>query len=210
MVVLGRLAIFLHFAKDSQLLKAYDVLLIDRPGYGYSDFGAGEMSISKQASIFNEIISQFNYKDVFLVGHSLGGPIICLMCMERPKMYKGIQIVAGSVAPELEPHAWWRKPLNNKLIRWITPKSFRVSNQEIMHLPSELEKMTSHWSEITCDVQILHGDRDKLVPRGNADYAKKMLKNANSVVVFRYPELGHFIPFEYPEYRIEGLLSFGR
>ncbi|MGB1039223.1 MAG: alpha/beta fold hydrolase [Bacteroidia bacterium] len=199
---------FLTYAADSLLLKKYNVLLIDRPGFGYSDFGKSEPSISDQASILNEVIDQFDYQHKILVGHSLGGPIICKMAMDEPELIDGLLIVAGSVSPELEPEEKWRKPLSGKWISWILPKSFRVSNEEILPTKKELEQMESQWKKIICDVQIIQGGKDKLVPAGNEDFAERKLINARSVKVYRLDDQNHFIPFTTPELIVEALFRF--
>lgn len=199
---------FLNYASDTVLLKKYNVLLLDRPGFGYSEFGKSEPSISTQATILNEVVSQFGYSHKVLVGHSLGGPIICKMAMDETNDIDGLLIVAGSVSPELEPDEKWRKPLSRNWISWVLPKSFRVSNEEIIPTKEELELMESQWSKIVCDVQIIQGGKDKLVPAGNEDYAEKMLVNAHSVKVYRLEDQNHFIPFTTPELIIEALARF--
>ena len=204
----GSSSSFLHFAQDTVLLKHYNVLLLDRPGYGYSDFGNAEVSMEQQSLILREVVNQFDYSSKILVGHSLGGPIVCRMSMDEPDISDGLLIVAGSVSPELEPEEKWRKPISRKAIRWILPKSFRVSNDEILPAKEELLKMVPLWPNITCAVQIIQGGEDPLVPAGNEDYAEKMLINAKSVRVSRLPNENHFIPFTKPELLTEALLRF--
>lgn len=199
---------FLHFAQDTVLLARYDVLLIDRPGFGYSDFGQSEPSIENQSIILGEVLSQFPHSQVYLVGHSLGGPIIVRMAMDSPLAYEGLLIVAGSVSPELEPQEKWRPILAHKGVRWILPRSFRVSNDEILPAKEELLKMVPLWKRITCPVQIIQGGSDKLVPAGNEDFAEEMLVNASSVSVYRLPEENHFIPFTKPQLLTDALLRF--
>jgi pimeloyl-ACP methyl ester carboxylesterase len=199
---------FIHFGKDTTLLKKYNVLLIDRPGFGYSDFGNSEPSLEKQATQLSIAIKQFNFRNKVLVGHSLGGPLICRMAMDDSSIANGLLIVAGSVSPELEPTENWRKFMDRKVMQWLMPKSFVVSNQEIMPAKGELIKMTPMWGKITNDVKIIQGLKDNLVPSGNEDYAEKMLVNAKSVEVFRYEDEDHFIPFSKPELVTSALLRF--
>lgn len=199
---------FLHFATDQLLLDSFDVLLLDRPGFGYSDFGNSESDMLRQASILNEVVSQFPAHSTFLVGHSLGGPIIANMAMKKPDAYEGLLIVAGSVSPELEPEENWRVPMNSAALRWLMPKSFRVSNQEIIPAKEKLLEMESEWVKIRSTVQIIQGGKDRLVPPGNDDYAKKMLVNAKEVKVYRLPEEDHFIPFSEPQLIREALFKF--
>lgn len=204
----GSSSSFIHFAKDTVVLSKYNVLLLDRPGFGYSTFGDGEPSILLQANILHEVIKQFSENDRVLIGHSLGGPIIAKMAMNQPNYYNKLLIVAGSVSPELEPEEIWRKPLNFPLIRWILPRSFNVSNQEIIRTKENLESMEDEWSKISGTIQIIQGGEDNLVPPGNADYARRMLVNAKDVTLHKLPDANHFIPFTQPEVVRDVLMEF--
>lgn len=204
----GSSSSFIHFGTDQDLLAHYNVLLLDRPGFGYSDFGKAEVDMAQQSVILREVINQFTFDHKVLIGHSLGGPIICRMAMDEPNIAVALLIVAGSVSPELEPQENWRKPISSKWLRWMVPKSFRVSNDEIIPAKGELIKMIPLWTNITCKVQIIQGGADKLVPAGNEDYAEKMLVNAHSVDVLRLPLEDHFIPFTEPQLVTKALVRF--
>lgn len=199
---------FIQFAKDTALLSEYNVLLLDRPGFGYSDFGKGEPSILIQASILHDVIREFPENDRVVVGHSLGGPIIVRMAMTEPDFYRKLLVIAGSVSPELEPEEKWRKPLDSPLLRWLMPRSFCVSNQEILLAKENLIEMERDWKKVLGVVHIIQGGKDNLVPAGNEDYAKMMLINAEDVVLHKLPEANHFIPFTQPELVRDVLLDF--
>ena len=199
---------FIQFAKDTALLSEYNVLLLDRPGFGYSDFGKGEPSILIQASILHDVIREFPENDRVVVGHSLGGPIIVRMAMTEPDFYRKLLVIAGSVSPELEPEEKWRKPLDSPLLRWLMPRSFCVSNQEILLAKENLIEMERDWKKVLGLVHIIQGGKDNLVPAGNEDYAKMMLINAEDVVLHKLLEANHFIPFTLPELVRDILLDF--
>lgn len=200
---------FIYFTTDSLLLRSYNVLLFDRPGYGQSDFGKSEPLISNQAKILNNALHQLDIKNPVLVGHSLGGPIIAKMAMDEPNYIKGLLIVAGSVSPELEPEEKWRKPMSRPILRWLLPKMFRVSNDEILPAKEELIRMEPFWPKITCEMRVIQGQKDKLVPAGNEDYAKKMAVNSKKVTLIKLDD-NHFIPFNTPELVTRELLLFER
>lgn len=199
---------FLQFAQDTSLLSHYDVLLLDRPGYGYSGFGSSEPSMETQSLILREFLEQFSYNNLYLVGHSLGGPIIARMAMDAPSSFAGLLLVAGSVDPELEPQEKWRHFLAKKMVNWLVPTVFSVSNDELIPAKKELIKMEVLWHRITCPVQIIQGGKDRLVPAGNEDYAETMLVNAQWIKVHRLPMENHFIPFTKPYIVTEALLLF--
>lgn len=199
---------FLQYAKDTVLLQRYSVLLVDRPGFGYSDFGNAEPEFGVQANLLNQLVRSFPNEERILIGHSLGGPIICRMAMNDTTIAAGLLIVAGSVSPELEPNEKWRPFMDRRATRWVLPRSFRASNVEIISAEQQLDSMRPLWQRITADVKIIQGMRDKLVPPGNEDYAEEQLVNARSVEVKRYEELDHFIPFRQPELVTSCLLRF--
>ena len=171
----------LGYLEDKKLTSAAQVVAVDRPGYGYSDFGKAERSVEKQAAAIKPIIEKHKLtsnKKIILVGHSFGSPVIARLAMDHPALVDGLVIVAGSVSPELEPKKWFQKPLDWPCIRWMLPPAARVCNQEILPLQSELEKMLPLWKNITCPTVIVHGTEDNLVPFGNVAFAKKMLVNS--------------------------------
>ena len=166
------------------------------------------LSLYYNSIIPNDFLNKFDAKGKVLIGHSLGGPIICRMAMDTAVNYKGLLIVAGSIDPDLEPKEPWRKPLNRPFLRWILPRSFRVSNQEILPAKQELIAMEGLWPNIDIPCCVIQGGKDNLVPAGNADYAEKMLVNAERIKIVRLPKANHFIPFRQPELMIKELMEF--
>lgn len=196
----GSLSAFIHFLTDSALLRHALLITADRPGFGYSNFGNGERSLKKQGEALRPILEKHQHnRPVILVGHSLGGPLIARMAVDFPDLVDGLIIVAGSIDPELEPdETWFRAPLATPFLSWILPKSFRASNEEIYHLKPELYELEPYWKNITCPVTLIHGKEDDLVPKENADYAKKMLVNAPLDIVM-VDRMDHFVPWSHPE-----------
>lgn len=198
---------FLRFAEDSVLLKRFQVLLVDRPGFGYSDFGWSEPSLLRQALILNALLDSFSAPAKIVAGHSLGGPIAIRMAMDSSGSLDGVVLVAASVSPELEPNEPWRKSLNKRWLRWIMPRSFRVSNQEILPAKEELQLMENDWKNVRIPVTVIQGMKDRLVPPGNADYARRKLVNAAHVDVILLEDMNHFIPFTHPEIVVQAVLD---
>jgi pimeloyl-ACP methyl ester carboxylesterase len=196
----GSLSAFIHFLTDSTLLQQALLISTDRPGFGYSNFGNAEPSLKKQAEALKPILEKYrDNKPLILVGHSLGGPLIARMAIDYPELVDGLVIVAGSIDPDLEPdETWFRAPLSTPFLSWILPRSFRASNEEIYHLKPELAEMTPLWKQITCPVIVIQGKKDQLVPKENADFAKKMLVNAPVEFVL-VDGMNHFVPWSNPE-----------
>ncbi|HMG81767.1 MAG TPA: alpha/beta hydrolase [Ferruginibacter sp.] len=186
---------FSVYLKDSDLLKKYRMVSIDRPGFGYSEFGNAR-NLSDQSAIISPIFKHIqNGKPIYIIGHSLGGPMIVKLVADNPFTFSGMVILAGSVDPAEEAPEKWRGFLKNSGLQYLLPGAFRPSNNEIWYLKKDLPPLSKQFASITCNVWIIHGNKDKFVPVGNAAYAKKMLVNAKSVDVTILDGAPHFIPW---------------
>lgn len=195
----GSLSAFIDFLGDSSLLNQAQLITVDRPGFGYANFGKAEPSLKKQADLLKSVIDKNkNNRPVFLVGHSLGGPLIARVAMDYPKLVDGLIMVAPSIDPALEPDEWFRAPLATPFLRWILPRSFRASNDEIYQLKPELVTMLPMWSQIVAPVIVIQGKKDRFVPYENAFFAKEKIVNA-SVTLRVVDDMDHFVPWSDPE-----------
>lgn len=201
----GSSTALMNIATDSLITANFMPVLVDRPGFGYSDFGRAEKSLAIQSELLTGVINNYPNSKKILVGHSLGGPLIAKMAMDFPETFSAIVILAGSIDPQLEPKEWHRKPMSSPWIRWMIPKSFAASNDEIITLKSELEKMLPDWEKIKIPVIVIQGTKDGFVPKENALFAKKMLKNAQ-VKITMLPGASHFFPFTKPEIVVKELM----
>lgn len=194
----GSLSAFIDFMADTVLLKKVQMISVDRPGFGDSNFGYAEPSLEKQAAELKPILERHkNNRPIYLVGHSLGGPVIARMAMDYPELIDGLIFVAASVDPDLEPDEWFRAPLATPVFKWMLPRSLRASNDEIYQLEPQLRRMLPLWPKITCRTIFIQGQKDQLVPAANADFAKRMLVNAPFELVSD-PEMNHFVPWTHP------------
>lgn len=193
---------FIDFMKDTVLLKKVKMVAVDRIGFGDSDFGNGEKSLVVQAELLKPIVEKYKRsgKKVILIGHSLAGPLIARMAMDYPTLIDNLIIVAGSIAPDLEPNEkWFRIPMDFMPIRFLIPASFRASNHEILYLKPELEKMLPLWKNIRQPVIVIQGGKDMFVNPKNAAFAEKMLVNAKSLKIVRVDTMNHFVPWSHPQ-----------
>ncbi|MES2733845.1 MAG: alpha/beta hydrolase [Bacteroidota bacterium] len=199
---------FISYFKDSTLLKKARLLSVDRPGYGYSDFGHAETSVKRQAALLAEVLRlNKSSKLPILVGHSLGGPVIARMAMDYPSLVGGLVLVAPSIDPALERKEYYRYALKFSLISLLMPREFDVSNREIQAFKHGLVKMLPYWKNIRVPVTVIQGESDNLVDPRNADFAVKMLINADNLRVIRLPNVNHFIPWSHPQVIQQAILK---
>lgn len=200
----GSWSAFIDFFKADSLLNRFDMLSVDRPGFGDSGFGTAEPSMEVQAFQINEVLNQFPKKKKILIGHSLGGPVVARMAMDYSDSYSGIVLVAPSIDPEMEKDEWYRKAIDTKVGAFFTPKEFEVSNDEILPLKKELTEMLPLWSQIKIPTIVIQGTKDSLVPKENADFAMQMLPDS-LLDVNLLEDVNHFIPWTHPEEIIKAI-----
>ncbi len=202
----GSWSAFVDYFKNDSLLKSYDLVSIDRPGYGLSDAGRPIISLERQAELIAQVLNEFDHSHIVLVGHSLGGPIAARLAMSYPENIQGLIMVAPSIDPDMERYEWYRTWISTRVGGWITPQDIWVSNAEIVPLKQELEEMMPLWEKVKSKSIVIQGTSDMLVPKANAEFARKMLDD--SLLEVRYLEdVNHFIPWTHPETIIQALLD---
>ena len=198
---------FIGFLGKPSLLERARLVSVDRPGFGGSGRHRHEPSLQRQAAALQPILENAQHgKGAILVGHSLGGPVIARMAMDYPHLVAGLIMVAPSIDPQLEKTKWYQIPADWKLFSWMVPKVLVTTNREILPLKGELETMLPLWASITQPVTVIQGEKDRLVPPGNADFAKRVLTTAPLTTV-RIPDLNHFVPWRRPDLIEKAILN---
>ena len=198
---------FKEYLKDTLLLKKYRMIAIDRPGFGFSDFGDAQ-NLKVQSQRISEFIKKIdNKKPLILVGHSVGGPVVVQLAVDNPSLYKRLVILAGSLDPKAENPEKWRTVIKTKPLRYLIPGALRPSNDELWWLKQDLVALEPKLKKIICDVTIIHGTKDALVPYINMAFMKKMFVNAKSVDTITIEKANHFIPWSHYEIVRNALLN---
>jgi pimeloyl-ACP methyl ester carboxylesterase len=186
---------FSVYMQDKDLLAKFRIISIDRPGFGYSQFGNAK-NLQEQSNIISPFLKYIdNKKAIYIIGHSLGGPLAIKLAADNPTAFTAIVLLAASVDPAEEAPEKWRGFVFNSSLSYFMPGAFKPSNEELWYFKKDIIPLSKQFVAITCPVFIVHGDKDKFVPVGNADYAKKMLVNAKSVSTTIIKGAPHFIPW---------------
>ncbi len=198
---------FQNYLLNRELLKHYRIIAIDRPGFGYSDFG-NAMNLEDQTTIISEWMdSIYNSHPVILIGHSLGGPLIVKLAAVRPQYTKALVIIAGSLDPADEKPEKWRPILFKTPLNFLIPGALRPSNEELWYLKKDLVIMKGDYEKIICPVYIMHGTKDVLVNYSNVAYSQKMFTKTDSVIVTTLENENHFIVWTREKEIVELLLK---
>jgi len=202
-------AFWRSYLKDSTLLSNAKLLAVDRPGYGYSNFGKSLTSVKKQAELLSEVIELKSkaHNKIILLGSSYGGTVAARIGMDFPDLVDGIIFQSSSLAPGEETTYWVTYPTSRWPLKWLIPTTFKVANEEKLSHRNELEKMEPFWSRIDAKCVILHGDQDELVYPSNAMYAKSNLINASIINLKLITGRGHDLTWTERNLIIDSILS---
>ena len=201
---------WMHYGKylrDERMRKKFRVLAIDRPGFGFSDFGDA-MHLQDQCEIILPVLQKLkNTYPIFLVGHSMGGPVVVKLASMDPSLFKTVVIVAGALDPSRETPETWRKIMNVRPLYWLLPGAFGPSNTELLYLKKDLIPLENDFKKITCNILFVHGDKDTWVPIENIGYGKKLMINAASIMADTLHGADHQIPWKNREELTQILLG---
>jgi pimeloyl-ACP methyl ester carboxylesterase len=190
---------YMKFMWDSAMQKKYRIIAIDRPGFGYSDFGKA-MHLQDQCKIILPVLEKLKTsKPMYLVGHSMGGPVVVKLAADNPTLFTKIVIVAGALDVSQEKKETWRKVMNVRPFYWALPGAFGPSNTELLYLKKDLLALQNDFAKVTCPVHFIHGDKDTWVPIENIGYGTKMMTNAASIKADTIKRADHQIPWKNKE-----------
>ena len=190
------------FLLDSVLIHQFQVIAVDRPGYGKSKYKnklRPVTSIELQAIACREAL-QLNKsnKTAVVIGSSYGAPIAANMAILYPNEINQVIMLAGAIDPDNEKFWWWSPLIKHGPIKWMLPKFLRTSTDEKNTHVKELRKLQPKWNQLTVPITVVHGGSDEIVKPINFDFAKRTLKDKQANFIF-LPEAGHLIRYQYPD-----------
>ena len=198
---------FKDFHKDSSLLKRYNILSYDRPGYGTRKEDYKSLpSLEKQADVLHQVVSQLNIKDIVFFSHSYGGAVV----LEYSSIYSnvnGVFLAAVAVDPENEKMFWFSHFGRWKITRWMLGKALKTSADEKFSHVEELKKLKPKLPLVKTKVIIMHGNEDTIVPYENLAFLERTLVNSD-VESITLDKENHFFPFKNPSIIYGKLLDF--
>jgi pimeloyl-ACP methyl ester carboxylesterase len=110
-IVHGLAGQLLNFAylPMQELARSHRVILIDRPGAGYSTRGAqSSAAIFSQAATVAGFIDALKLDKPMLVGHSLGGALALAVALNHPQSVSRLALIAPLTHAETDPPAAFR------------------------------------------------------------------------------------------------------
>ena len=192
------------FMPDSTLIKAANLYAVDRPGYGYSDFGKSMASIQLQSFLISEFLKEIKIRNIILIGSSYGGPIAARIAVLNTNV-DGVMMISAAIDPAIENDIWASRFTQWNLTRWIVPTGYRVAGDEKSVHAAELKKLEKDWSQVNVPVYHLHGDADNIVPVENLKYTDSVFTKVETKI---FPNAGHELAWRHPQMIKDEIISF--
>lgn len=180
------------FFMDSLLRKEFRLVAVDRPGYGYSNFGKLNPDLTDQAELVHDaLLKLVTDEEVFTLASSYGGPVAARLAMIHPDMVDGVIFQSSSLIPKEERTYAFTHWTKGAFLSKLLPVTIRLANEEKLSHASELEKIQGDWDKITAHTVFLHGSEDALVYPENATRAHALVENAQSKELIFFQGRGH-------------------
>lgn len=96
--LMGQMRNFSHSLAE-RLAKDHRVILVDRPGWGYSKLTGPRPGIAAQAGMIAALIEQLGLEKPLLVGHSMGGAVSLALALDHPELVRGLALIAPYTQP---------------------------------------------------------------------------------------------------------------
>lgn len=171
-----------------------EVIAVDRLGFGQSSPDAAVTSLAAQAEAV-AVLLPANGRQVVLLGHSLGGPIVAQLAAMHPDRISAVVLLAASLDPELESIHPMQRVGMWLPVRALLPRALRNANEELIALKAELEKLGDLLPAIRAKIIIVHGTKDDLVPVANVAYMQARLTGAACIKTVLLEGRNHFLPW---------------
>jgi pimeloyl-ACP methyl ester carboxylesterase len=189
----GKHADWNKYLKDKELQAKFRILAIDRLGFGKSGERRAYPDLKLQAKVVHRFIKQYaNGEQVYLMGHSVGGPVTTRCVIDYPNDVNKLILLAPAISAEHEQPRWYNRLAAKPFLYFFLPKDMKISQGEMMPLPVQLEEMQPLLATIQTPVYLFHGKADMIAPYGNALYVERLL-GKNLVFFKSFDKENHFL-----------------
>jgi pimeloyl-ACP methyl ester carboxylesterase len=173
----------------------WEAISIDRPGFGQTQPRIPSSSLEEQARLIEPVLVERNGRWPILIGHSLGGPIVCRVAADYPDRVGGLVILSGSMDPDLERVWWIQRFADFAFMPYLIPRALRNANQEVLPLRDELRELEPLLANIDCPIVIVHSRDDSLVQYENVHFMQRAFSGDRIAALHELNGKDHFVPW---------------
>jgi pimeloyl-ACP methyl ester carboxylesterase len=113
----------MRLALGERLSRRHRVILVDRPGHGFSErYAADGASPARQAAMVGEMLGRLGVERAVVVGHSFAGSVATALALDDPARVAGLVLISPAVHPYTTGTAWFNTvatiPIVGQLFAW--------------------------------------------------------------------------------------------
>jgi len=82
-----------------RLSERYRVIVIERPGYGYSDRPRGLWTPRAHATLYEHALHQLGVEHAIVLGHSWGTMVAVALVLQAPALVRSLVLLSGYYFP---------------------------------------------------------------------------------------------------------------
>jgi pimeloyl-ACP methyl ester carboxylesterase len=110
----------MRLALGERLAARHRVILLDRPGLGWSERGGLDgSSPAYQAAMLNAVLERLEVQRAIVVGHSWGGLLALTLALDHPQRVAGLVVIAPPTHPWLGHSTWLNSAFGIPLFGWL-------------------------------------------------------------------------------------------
>lgn len=193
---------WMSLCTETDLLKKYFIIAIDRPGYNKTSL-KGKYTLQEQSAFIKPIMDKY-CDSCIVMGHSYGGGLAMQVALDYPYKLFGVATISGTVAAPFQKLKWFNYAMSYSPAQWLVSADLANSNGEMWRLQKDLPKMNSHLKNFKGNVAIVQGNEDNIVDSQSATYLEQQLIKANVKMILK-DEMNHFVIWSNMELVLEAL-----
>jgi pimeloyl-ACP methyl ester carboxylesterase len=124
----------LRLALGDRLAQSRRVVLVDRPGHGWSDRpgGARDASPARQAALIAQALERLGIERFVLLGHSLGGAVATAFALAYPDRLAGLVLLAPVTHPWRGGLSWYNALLTTPVAGLVFAHALALPAGELL------------------------------------------------------------------------------
>lgn len=193
---------YLRLMDDSLLYRRYQIIAVDRPGYGRSKkkgVRRRQLTDLRQQAEWIAASLQLNRsgKPAVVLGRSFGAPIAARLAILYPENVRHLYMLAPAIDPDREKFWWFSRAGRFPLIRLFLHDQINMATDEKFAHVRQLRQLDTLWTDVRATVTVMQGGRDWLVDPENLNYARRVLTGRRAEFIY-LPQAGHLISNSHP------------
>ena len=128
----------MRVALGDRLAARYRVIMIDRPGHGWSDRpdGAADASPAQQAALIHQALERIGVSHAIVVGHSWSGALATAYALAYPDATAGLLLLAPVAYPWPGGVGWYNPIVANSVVGWVFARTLALPLGKLLLKPA--------------------------------------------------------------------------